>query len=193
MQRFKSKKLFASILIILVLFNLFLIFVLKFIGVTLGITIIVVVSIGYLIITQISRNQEFKREKLTMAMVKTKKINSYKIENKIKKNLERKYWKPEFIRNSIIFKKDIQIKTNNNSILYYVFKENHILKKIEESGNIKITLLEGDFLNKVELFDWEDKNEKQLFVKEMLALSPKERKLILDDMSEDFGLNFYRK
>lgn len=193
MQRFKSKKLFASILIILVLFNLFLIFVLKFIGVTLGITIIVVVSIGYLIITQISRNQEFKREKLTKAMVKTKKINSYKIENKKKKNLERKYWKPEFIRNSIIFKKDIQIKTNNNSILYYVFKENHILKKIEESGNIKITLLEGDFLNKVELFDWEDKNEKQLFVKEMLALSPKERKLILDDMSEDFGLNFYRK
>ncbi len=92
----------------------------------------------------------------------------------------------------MIIKRDNLRKLYDNK-LYVIFEKNHLREKLAKLKDIKITLLEGDFLNKIEQFNWEYKTEKRTFVKEMIALSLSERRLVFEDMMEDIDLILYSK
>ena len=85
-------------------------------------------------------------------------------------------------------------KTTKKDFIYnhliHIIKENSVLRKLDKLKDINITLLEEDFIDKVNLFNWEDEGEKLTFIKEMLALSPDERKSILNDMILGEFFNF---
>ncbi len=76
----------------------------------------------------------------------------------------------------------------NNFI--HIIKENSVLEKLDKLKDLNITLLEEDFIDKVNLFNWEDEGEKLTFIKEMLALSLDERKNIFYDMIIGEFFNF---
>ena len=117
------------------------------------------------------------------------KINKFKSAKNKRTSLVKSYWKPEINREiSSKISKIIKV-DNDNDRLIQIFKENHILKKIDKAKDVKITLMEGDFFDKVNQFKWQDENEKQIFIKEMIALSPNERKMVLEEMLKDFDYN----
>ena len=66
------------------------------------------------------------------------------------------------------------------SPLQLFFEENSV-EKLVKIRNLNITVVTKDFYNKVNSFNWEG-NEKSEFIREILALNPQERKLILDEM-----------
>lgn len=67
--------------------------------------------------------------------------------------------------------------------LLQIFEEENALDKISKLGDINLTVISEDFIEKINIFDWEY-DEKEEFIKELLALTPKERKEILDEMKE---------
>ncbi|MBN1216297.1 MAG: hypothetical protein JXA99_12760 [Candidatus Lokiarchaeota archaeon] len=69
-----------------------------------------------------------------------------------------------------------------NNHLIELFKEKYFIERLDKSKEIIITLLEKDFFNKVNQIKWQDNEEKQLFIKEMLALTPNDRKILLEDV-----------
>ncbi|MFX1363850.1 MAG: hypothetical protein ACFFCE_14285 [Promethearchaeota archaeon] len=75
-------------------------------------------------------------------------------------------------------KSALQILVGNNSI-----------EKLSLMNDINITVISEEFFEKLNQFDWEsfDKSE---FIMEMLALSPKERQSILDEMIKKSALSF---
>ncbi|MBN1215868.1 MAG: hypothetical protein JXA99_10565 [Candidatus Lokiarchaeota archaeon] len=95
------------------------------------------------------------------------------------------------MKNSII---NNHRKTTKKDFIYsrliHIIKENSVHEKLDKLKDINITLLEEDFFNKVNLFNWEDEEEKLNFINEMLALSPAERKSILYDMILGEFFNF---
>ena len=70
----------------------------------------------------------------------------------------------------------------NNYHLIELFKEKYFLESLDKSKEIIITILEQDFFDKVNQIKWQDDEEKQIFLKEMLALTPNDRKIILEDV-----------
>ena len=67
--------------------------------------------------------------------------------------------------------------------LLQILEEENALDKITKLGDINLTVISEDFLEVINSFDWEY-DEKEEFIKELLALAPKERKEILDEMKE---------
>ncbi len=78
-------------------------------------------------------------------------------------------------------KKNVKIDIDNNHIIH-IIEENPVLENLSKVKDIKLSLLEEDFFDKVNLIQWQDEEEKQLFIKEMLSLSPDEREEILEDI-----------
>jgi len=69
----------------------------------------------------------------------------------------------------------------DNHKLKKIFSDKNILNAIEREGEIKISLLSEEFLEKINQFDW-DENEKLEFIREMLALPPIKRERIVNRM-----------
>ena len=72
---------------------------------------------------------------------------------------------------------------NSKSYLIQIFKEENALEKISELNDMNLTAISNDFMEIIDQFDWEE-DDKEEFIKEMLALTPKERKAILNEMKE---------
>ncbi|MFW9895448.1 MAG: hypothetical protein ACFFD7_06565 [Candidatus Thorarchaeota archaeon] len=68
-----------------------------------------------------------------------------------------------------------------------IFLGENSVEKLIQIRHLNITVVSEDFYEIVDSFKWEGK-EKENFIQEMLALNPKERKLILDEMIEKSGL-----
>jgi len=77
----------------------------------------------------------------------------------------------------------------NNHHLIDLFKEKYFLESLDKSKEIIITLLEKDFFDKVNKIKWQDDEEKQIFVEEMLALTPNDRKIILEDVLRNINFD----
>jgi hypothetical protein len=75
---------------------------------------------------------------------------------------------------------DIQDPISHNK-LREIFKEGNAIEKLKSMGNLNITLLSKDFLEKVDQFDW-SLEEKRQFIKEMIGLTRKEREDILNEI-----------
>ena len=69
-----------------------------------------------------------------------------------------------------------------------IFLEENSIEKLSQMGNLKITVLTEDFIKSINQFGWE-RNEKNEFIREMLAFSPAERQMILKEMIEKSRLN----
>ncbi|MFX0072113.1 MAG: hypothetical protein ACFFAO_13575 [Candidatus Hermodarchaeota archaeon] len=67
--------------------------------------------------------------------------------------------------------------------LLQIFEGDNMIENLSQLNDIDITSISGDFLYEIDQFDWED-NDKVEFIKEMLALTPKERSDILEQMKE---------
>ena len=67
--------------------------------------------------------------------------------------------------------------------LLQIFEEENAIDRISKLGDINLTAISEDFLETINTFDWEY-DEKEEFIKELLALTPKERKEILNEMKE---------
>jgi hypothetical protein len=72
---------------------------------------------------------------------------------------------------------------NRKSYLIQIFEEENALEKISELNDMNLTAISNDFMEIIDQFDWEE-DDKEEFIKEMLALTPKERKAILNEMKE---------
>ncbi|MHA2181236.1 MAG: hypothetical protein ACXAAH_07415 [Promethearchaeota archaeon] len=75
---------------------------------------------------------------------------------------------------------DIVERYKETSPLQIFFEENSV-EKLIQIRHLNITVVSEDFYEKLNRFQW-DGNEKSEFIREMLALNPSERKLILDEM-----------
>ena len=91
--------------------------------------------------------------------------------------------KPSILTMRDKFSGDILADSGFKGELLQIFEEENALDKISKLGEINITVISEDFLETINTFDWEY-DEKEEFVKELLALTPKERKEILDEMKE---------
>ncbi len=127
---------------------------------------------------------EVKRSKLNKKNTTPNKIKEIQSKKRVKiknKPLEKRYWKlktTEVVSVDDIFK-DIQL----NDLL----NENNIIDKVTKLKGMEITLLEEDFFEKIELLEWKDETEKFLFIKEMISLTPEERKRIFNHMLDNLN------
>ncbi|MFX1531270.1 MAG: hypothetical protein ACFFBC_09165 [Promethearchaeota archaeon] len=97
-------------------------------------------------------------------------IYHYRHKDVISKKLNRKYAKGP-IRKSSTLK---------------IFEEENLIDKLTKMKDVNITFISEDFLDKIEQFDWNEK-DKQEFFREMLSLTPKEREEILKEMFDDLN------
>jgi len=74
----------------------------------------------------------------------------------------------------------------DNSRLIQIFEEEELLRRIDQFKDIRITILQEDFLENIEKLSWDNEYEKKEFIKEMLILSPNERQRIIKEMLNDF-------
>ncbi len=77
--------------------------------------------------------------------------------------------------------KDGQKITESSQSCTQIFKEENAIDKLSKLGDINVTILPSDFLEKVESIKW-DENEKEEFIREMISLTPSERDMILKKM-----------
>ena len=91
--------------------------------------------------------------------------------------------KPSILTMRDKFSGDILVDSGFKGELLQIFKEENALDKISQLGDINLTVISEDFLETINTFDWEY-DEKEEFIKELLALTPRERKEILDEMKE---------
>ncbi|MBN1215191.1 MAG: fibronectin type III domain-containing protein, partial [Candidatus Lokiarchaeota archaeon] len=131
----------------------------------------IALSIGYLYIKEHHINKEANtKEFKSRAKLK-------------KKSLEKIYWKPENIE--IFSFREPNTKYISQNKLNQIINKENAKNIISNAKDIRITLLEGDFFDTLEQFKWENEEEKQIFINEMLALSPRERRKIIDEMKQD--------
>jgi hypothetical protein len=62
--------------------------------------------------------------------------------------------------------------------IFQIVKGKDFLDRLLELGDLSITILSEDFNEKVNKFEWEQ-DEREEFIKDMLALNPKKREEIL--------------
>lgn len=79
------------------------------------------------------------------------------------------------------FQKEKLKEPYNGKLAILMLEEENAIEKLSQIENINITILPEDFFEIINRFEWEE-NEKSEFINEMLALSPYERKLILEEM-----------
>ena len=87
------------------------------------------------------------------------------------------------------FSKEILNDLTNKDLLFQIFDVNITEKKRTQLEKIPLTLVSERFLNKVDAIGLKG-NMKISFIKEMLALSPKEREEIINsilDKNETYG------
>ncbi|MHA2037028.1 MAG: hypothetical protein ACW98X_11370 [Promethearchaeota archaeon] len=65
--------------------------------------------------------------------------------------------------------------------VHQIFEGENLIENLFELDNINITAISDDFLEKVNQFEWEA-SEKDVFIKEMLSLTPDERQAVLTKM-----------
>ena len=80
-----------------------------------------------------------------------------------------------------IFEEDEFVERYKETSPLQLFFEENSVEKLVRIRHLNITVVTKDFYEKVNQFDWEG-NEKSEFIREMLALNPSERNLILDEM-----------
>jgi hypothetical protein len=80
-----------------------------------------------------------------------------------------------------IFEEDEFLVSYKETSPIQIFFEEKPVEKLVQIRHLNITVVTEDFYEMVNRFKWEG-NEKNEFIQEMLALNPKERKLILDEM-----------
>ncbi len=73
--------------------------------------------------------------------------------------------------------------SRNKENLLQIIEEENSSEKTSQLNKINLTAISESFFEDINRFHW-DENEQEEFIKEMLALSPKERKTILDEMKE---------
>ncbi|MFX0189023.1 MAG: nitrous oxide reductase family maturation protein NosD [Candidatus Hodarchaeota archaeon] len=83
--------------------------------------------------------------------------------------------------NEIIREKRNSKEYLDDQILLKILEEKNGLAKIASLGDLNITTISPDFWEKIDLFDWNE-NEREVFIREMLSLPPKERQEILNDI-----------
>lgn len=69
------------------------------------------------------------------------------------------------------------------------YKGDLLIKKVINLSNSSITAISEDFMDKLNIFNWEE-NEKEDFIKEMLSLTPGERQKILNEMIKKSKNNY---
>jgi hypothetical protein len=69
--------------------------------------------------------------------------------------------------------------------LLQVFEGENALENLSQLSDLNITAISQDFIDEIDQFDWEEIDKRE-FIKEMLALTPKERKAILEEMKEKY-------
>ncbi|MFX1241295.1 MAG: hypothetical protein ACFFA7_08620 [Promethearchaeota archaeon] len=79
------------------------------------------------------------------------------------------------------FSKEIVSNLTNRDFLLQIFDENITIKKRTHLENIELTIVSEKFLNKVDAIGLKG-NTKIMFIKEMLALTPKERNEIINNI-----------
>ena len=77
--------------------------------------------------------------------------------------------------------KEILNTTSNKKLLFKLVDKDIFIDKRSEEEKVPLTTVNNEFLRKIDELGF-DENEKQEFVKEMLALSPKERNEILENI-----------
>ncbi len=80
-----------------------------------------------------------------------------------------------------IFEEDEFVERYKETSPLQLFFEENSVEKLAQIRNLNITVVTEDFYGKMNRFNWEG-NEKSEFIREMLALTPNERNLILDEM-----------
>ncbi|MHA1986455.1 MAG: hypothetical protein ACW98D_07450 [Promethearchaeota archaeon] len=80
-----------------------------------------------------------------------------------------------------IFEEDEIIGLYKETSPLQLFFEENSIEKLSRIRHLNITVVTKNFYDAVNSFNWEG-NEKSEFIREMLALNPQERKLILDEM-----------
>ena len=86
-----------------------------------------------------------------------------------------------------IFPSDLSKEVEGNR-LKKIFKGDTIMQKIQENKDINITFFDKEFLDKLNLINWEE-DEKIQFMKEMRTFTVVERHKILNEMLEDMETN----
>lgn len=80
-----------------------------------------------------------------------------------------------------VYREEDFIEPYNGKLALQILEGENAIEKLYSIENINITSLTEDFIETINRFDW-DRNEKRLFIREMLSLSPFERDLMLRDM-----------
>jgi parallel beta-helix repeat protein len=126
-----------------------------------------------------NEKEEFIKEMLSLTPNKREiLLNKLRQTQDIKKS-ENQRWKPEELQ-EIPKSNELDLETTN---LQKLIKESNILEKLSQLDDVDITVVSDDFFEEIEQLEWEE-NEKQIFIREMLSLSPKERDAILDKLKE---------
>ena len=84
-------------------------------------------------------------------------------------------------RTKRVYREEDFIEPYNGKLALQILEGENAIEELYSIENINITSLTEDFLETINSFDW-DRNEKGLFIREMLSLSPFERDLMLRDM-----------
>ena len=92
------------------------------------------------------------------------------------------YGKHKFLtKTNHIDREEDFIEPYNGKLALQILEGENAIEKLYLIEDINITSLTEDFIEVINRFDW-DRNEKGLFIREMLSLSPFERELMLRDM-----------
>ncbi|MFW9824257.1 MAG: hypothetical protein ACFFE4_15045 [Candidatus Thorarchaeota archaeon] len=84
------------------------------------------------------------------------------------------------------FEEDVTNEIYKETSPLQIFFEENAIERLIEVRHLNITVVPEEFYDIVNSFEWEG-NEKNEFIREMLALKPEERKLILDEMITKSG------
>ncbi|MFX0139853.1 MAG: nitrous oxide reductase family maturation protein NosD [Candidatus Hodarchaeota archaeon] len=93
----------------------------------------------------------------------------------------------------------ISVRTSNNIIdnivhnqlLYQLYEKEQFESNIDLFKKFELTSISDDILKKIDEIDWENDNEKESFIHELLALTPEERDEIVDYMLKKSKNNNY--
>ena len=71
-----------------------------------------------------------------------------------------------------------------------ILKEEIALEKLFSSGNVDLTIVSGEFFEKIDMFEW-DEDEKEEFIDDMLGLTPEKRWKIIERMLKVLWLEIF--
>ncbi len=89
-----------------------------------------------------------------------------------------------------IFENEIEEEPYDGKLALQILTMENSIEKLSLIKDINITVISEEFFEKLNRFNWEGVDRSE-FIMEMLALTPKERQSILDEMIEKSNLNSY--